>query len=34
MFDAALYLLRTRCSWRHPPKDFPPWKSVYTQYRS
>ncbi|QGN80625.1 Transposase [Piscirickettsia salmonis] len=34
MFNATLYLLRTGCSWRHLPKDFPPWKSVYTQYRS
>ncbi|WP_416431193.1 transposase [Piscirickettsia salmonis] len=34
MFNAILYLLRTECSWRHLRKDFPPWKSVYTQYRS
>ena len=33
MLDAILYLLRTGCSWRHLPHDFPPWKSVYTQYR-
>jgi len=34
MFDALLYLLRSGCSWRHLPNDFPPWKSVYTQYRT
>jgi transposase len=34
MLDAMLYLLRTGCSWRHLPNDFPRWKSVYTQYRS
>ena len=34
MLDAVLYLLRTGCSWRHLPHDFPPWKSVYTQYRT
>jgi transposase len=34
MLDAILYLLRTGCSWRHLPNDFPPWKSVYTQYRN
>ena len=34
MLDAIMYLLRTGCSWRHLPKDFPPWKSVYTQYRT
>lgn len=34
MLDAILYLLRTGCSWRHLPHNFPPWKSVYTQYRT
>jgi len=34
MLDAIFYLLRTGCSWRHLPNDFPPWKSVYTQYRA
>lgn len=33
MLDAVFHLLRTGCSWRHLPHDFPPWKSVYTQYR-
>ena len=33
MLDAIFYLLRTGCSWRHLPHDFPPWKSVYTQFR-
>jgi transposase len=32
MLDAIFYLLRTGCSWRHLPHDFPPWKSVYTQF--
>jgi len=32
MLNAIFYLLRTGCSWRHLPKDFPPWKSVYTQF--
>ena len=27
--NAVLYLLRTGCSRRQLPKDFPPWKSVY-----
>lgn len=31
--DGIFYLLRTGCSWRHLPKDFPNWKTVYTQYR-
>lgn len=33
MINAMLYVLRTGCSWRHLPHDFPPWKSVYTQFR-
>lgn len=33
LLDAIFYLLRTGCSWRHLPKDFPNWKTVYTQYR-
>ena len=33
MLDAVFYLLRSGCSWRNLPNDFPPWKSVYTQYR-
>lgn len=30
--NAIFYLLRTGCSWRHLPHDFPPWKSVYSQF--
>lgn len=32
ILNAILYLLRTGCQWRHLPHDFPPWKSVYTQF--
>lgn len=32
LLNAILYLLRTGCQWRHLPHDFPPWKSVYTQF--
>lgn len=32
-FDALLYWLRTGCQWRYLPHDFPPWQSVYTQFR-
>lgn len=31
--NAIFYLIRTGCAWRHLPHDFPPWKSVYTQFR-
>ncbi len=33
ILDAIFYVLRTGCQWRYLPKDFPPWKTVYTQYR-
>ena len=33
LLNAIFYLLRTGCSWRHLPHDFPPWKTVYTQFR-
>ncbi len=26
--NAILYLLRTGCSWREMPHDFPPWQTV------
>lgn len=32
MLNAMFYLLRTGCSWRHLPHDFPPWKVVYDQF--
>jgi transposase len=27
--DAVLYVVRTECSWRQLPADFPPWQTVY-----
>jgi len=27
--DAILYVVRTGCSWRQLPGDFPPWQTVY-----
>lgn len=32
--NAILYVLRTGCQWRALPHDFPPWKTVYTYYRT
>ncbi|GGM47543.1 hypothetical protein GCM10011608_35390 [Micromonospora sonchi] len=29
MVDAILYVVRTGCSWRQLPVDFPPWQTVY-----
>jgi transposase len=29
VLDAILYVVRTGCSWRQLPADFPPWQTVY-----
>jgi len=34
MINAMLYVLRTGCQWRYLPHDFPPWKTVYTYFRT
>jgi putative transposase len=33
MVDACIYVLRSGCSWRMLPKDFPPWTVVYKTFR-
>ncbi len=33
MLDACIYVLRSGCSWRMLPKDFPPWTAVYRTFR-
>lgn len=33
MLDACIYVLRSGCSWRMMPKDFPPWDVVYRTFR-
>jgi len=32
MLNAIFYVLRTGCRWIDLPHDFPPWKSVYSQF--
>lgn len=32
MFNAILYVLRSGCQWTDLPHDFPPWKTVYSQF--
>lgn len=34
VINAILYLVRTGCSWRQLPHDFPPWGTVHFYYRS
>ncbi len=31
--DAVLYVLRTGCSWRALPHDYPPWQTAYDWFR-
>jgi transposase len=31
--DACCYVVRTGCSWRMLPREFPPWKNVYRTFR-
>lgn len=33
ILDACLYVLRSGCSWRMLPKDFPRWQDVYATFR-
>lgn len=33
MLDACVYVLRSGCSWRMLPKDFPAWHAVYRTFR-
>lgn len=32
VINAIFYLIRSGCSWRHLPHDFPPWYAVYSQF--
>ena len=31
--NAIMYVVRTGCSWRQLPHDFPPWETVYRYFR-
>jgi transposase len=33
VIDAILYVLRGGIAWRLLPRDFPPWRTVYDQFR-
>jgi transposase len=33
LFDAMRYVVKTGCTWRFLPHDFPPWAAVYQQAR-
>lgn len=33
ILNAIFYVVRSGCSWRLLPHDFPPWRSVYHYFR-
>ena len=33
ILDAVCYVVRSGCTWRLLPHDFPPWKTVYHYFR-
>lgn len=33
MINAVFYITKTGCQWRFLPKEYPPWKSVYSFYK-
>ena len=33
VINGIVYLIRTSCSWRQLPHDFPPWGTVHYYYR-
>lgn len=34
MVDACMYIVRTGSPWRLLPKEFPPWRAVYSAFRN
>ena len=34
IINAIFYVLRSGCQWPMLPHDFPPWKTVYTYFRT
>ena len=34
ILDAIFYVVRSGCSWRLLPHDFPPWQTVYHYFRA
>lgn len=33
LIDAVFYVIKTGCQWRFLPKEYPPWKTVYSFYK-
>ena len=32
LVNAVFYIIKTGCQWRFLPKEYPPWKTVYSFY--
>ena len=33
LINAVFYVIKTGCQWRFLPKEYPPWKTVYSFYK-
>jgi putative transposase len=33
LVSAVFYVIKTGCQWRFLPKEYPPWKTVYSFYK-
>lgn len=33
LVNAVFYIIKTGCQWRFLPKEYPPWKTVYSFYK-
>lgn len=33
LINGVLYVIKTGCQWRFLPKEYPPWKTVYSFYK-
>ena len=33
LINAVFYMIKTGCQWRFLPREYPPWKTVYSFYK-
>ncbi len=33
LINGVFYIIKTGCQWRFLPKEYPPWKTVYSFYK-
>jgi putative transposase len=34
VMNGIFYVVRSDCQWRLPPREYPPWKTVYHYFRA